>query len=69
MNFKLNTEKTVAVSTDVYWEPINESTPRGVKLMLINRQANVAKLGMWDGKDTFWTHFATLPQWRNKGTT
>lgn len=65
MNHKLNTDRTVAVATDVFWQPINTDTPRGVKLQLISKSAGVAQFGLWDGKDPFWTHWAPLPKWRD----
>jgi len=61
MNFKVNTDQTVAVATDYYWQPINKDTPRGVKLQLLGI-GGVAVYGEWDGKSRFWTHWAPLPK-------
>lgn len=56
-------DNTVAVSTSVYWLPIDEKTPLGVKLLLINRNAGVASLGQYQ-KDGHWTHWASLPKFQ-----
>ena len=62
MTHTINTAKTAAVSTEQFWEPI-ESCPRAVKVQLLG-QGGVAVYGMWDGKATFWTHWAPLPRRR-----
>ena len=55
----INAANTVAVATDVYWQPI-ESAPRGVKVQLLGR-GNVAHYGTYYG-DQFWTHWSPLPK-------
>lgn len=59
---RLNTDKTVAVSTTQYWEDI-ASCPRGAKVQLLG-QGGVAVYGLWDGKNPFWTHWAPVPRRR-----
>lgn len=61
MTHTLNSDKTVAVAIDYFWLPINEYTPRGVKLQLLSK-GGVACYGHWDGKNSFWTHWAPLPK-------
>jgi hypothetical protein len=61
MNYKVNKQHGVAVATDYYWLPINEFTPRGVKVQLLG-QGGVAVYGAWDGRSSFWTHWAPLPK-------
>ena len=61
MNYKLNKDASVAVATDYYWIPIDENTPRGVKLQLLGI-GGVAVYGSWDGRSRFWTHWAPLPK-------
>lgn len=61
MNYKLNKDRSVAVDPDYYWQPINEQTPRGVKLQLLGK-GGVATYGQWNGKDSFYTHWAPLPR-------
>ena len=58
--YTLNTAKTVAVSTDAYWIPIDENTPRGVKLQLLG-DGGVAIYSAYFG-DPFWTHWCPLPK-------
>ena len=60
MTHTLNAAKTVAVATDVYWIPIDENTPRSVKLQLLGK-GNVATYGTYFG-DPFWTHWCPLPK-------
>lgn len=61
MNYKLNKDQSVAVATDYYWIPIGPDTPRGVKLQLLSI-GGVAQYSNYDGKSTFWTHWAPLPK-------
>ena len=56
----INAAKTVAVSTDTYWIPVDENTPRSVKLQLLGK-GNVAAYGTYHG-DKFWTHWCPLPK-------
>jgi hypothetical protein len=60
MTHTINADKTVAVATDVYWMPITNATPRGVKLQLLGR-GGVAVYGIYHG-DKFFTHWAPLPK-------
>ena len=60
MSHTLNTDKTVAVSADTYWVPVNHNTPRGVKLQLLGK-GGVATYGTYHG-DKFWTHWCPLPK-------
>jgi hypothetical protein len=58
----LNTEKTAAVSTTQYWEPMKDC-PRGVKVQLLGL-GGVAVYGMYDGRNPFWEGWAPLPKRR-----
>lgn len=58
----LNTEKTAAVSTTQYWEPMRDC-PRGVKVQLLGL-GGVAVYGMYDGRNPFWEGWAPLPKRR-----
>lgn len=60
MSHTINTNNTVAVSTDVFWKPIDQNTPRGVKLQLLG-EGGVAVYGSYHG-DKFWTHWCPLPK-------
>lgn len=63
MTYKLSKDQSVAVATDYFWEPVGPNTPRGVKLQLLGK-GGVATYGTWNGKDTFYTHWAPLPRRR-----
>lgn len=55
----INADKTVAVSTEVYWQPI-ETCPRGVKVQLLGKGC-VATYGTYYG-DPFWVYWCPLPK-------
>ena len=59
----LNSTKTVAVATDVYWMPIDKDTPRSAKLQLLSI-GGVAQYGTLSGDVSFYTHWAPLPKKR-----
>ena len=61
MNHTINRQHQVAVATDYYWIPIDSQTPRGVKLQLLT-VGGVAIYGHWDGRSTFYTHWAPMPK-------
>ena len=60
-NIKPNTAKTALVDKAYHWRKITPSTPRGVKLQLINRPAGVACQGSLGTHPGFWTHWCPLP--------
>lgn len=62
---KLNADQTVAVATDVYFNPDMSTAPRGVKLQLIG-EGGVAVYGTYNG-DPFWQEWAPVPK-RRKGS-
>jgi hypothetical protein len=59
----INSTHTAAVATDYYWIPIDEHTPRGVKLQLLGK-GGVAQYSNFYG-DPFWSHWAPLPKRRD----
>lgn len=61
MTHTINSAGTAAVAVDYYWLPIDGDTPRGVKLQLLGK-GGVATYGIWNGRDTFYTHWAPLPK-------
>lgn len=61
MTHTINASKTVAVSPDYFWLPINADTPRGVKVQLLGI-GGVAAYGVWDGRNRFWQAWAPLPK-------
>jgi len=60
MTHTINSTGTAAVATDYYWIPIDEHTPRGVKLQLLGK-GGVAQYSNYHG-DPFWSHWAPLPK-------
>lgn len=54
-------DHTVLVDTTTVWIPIDENTPRGVKLQLISRASGVAQYGQLSRGDNFFTHWFPLP--------
>lgn len=63
MTHTINSNRTVAVATDYFWQPIGADTPEGVKLQLLGK-GGVAVYGTWNGKDTFYTHWVPVPKRR-----
>jgi hypothetical protein len=61
--FRLNTEKTVAVSANVYLEKCDASTPRGVKLQLLTA-GGILVYGCYHG-ESWVTHWAPCPRRRD----
>lgn len=57
---KLDKSGTVAVDPNYFWQPMT-TCPRGVKVQLLG-QGGVAVYGNYNGKDTFFTHWAPLPK-------
>ena len=62
-SFTMNSGKTVAVATDVYWMPIDADTPRSAKLQLLSI-GGVAQYGTLNGDTSFYTHWCPLPKKR-----
>ena len=61
-SFKLYTEKSVAVSNEVFWDKDMTNCPRGVKCQLLGA-GGVATYGHYNG-DPFWVQWAPLPKRR-----
>ena len=57
--YKLNSDATVAVATEVYWIPVDKDTPRGVKLQLLG-QGGVAVYSEYRG-ESFWVSWQSVP--------
>jgi len=62
VTFKLNNERTAAVSLEVFWIPVGPDTPRGVSMLLISEAAGVLQKGMYDPNDKFFTHWFPNPK-------
>lgn len=57
--------RAAVVDRDYPWLDIDDNTPRGRKLQLVNRDAGVATYGTLDTNPGFWTHWAPLPTFRD----
>ena len=64
MTHKINSDKTAAVSTDVFWMPIDANTPIGVRMQIIDREQNIAYTRVHHKGDGF-THWFPVPKWRD----
>lgn len=62
---KLDSSGAAAVDYTYPWRTIDENTPRGVKLQLIDRSAGVATYGSLRTDPEHWTHWAPLPTFQD----
>jgi len=53
--------QAAVVDRSYSYRPITPETPRGKLMVVANRQAGVAKIGVIRSGDDFWTHWAPLP--------
>lgn len=65
-SYRTSSDKAAVVDDGNHWRPIDDSTPRGKKLHLINRAAGVACHGTLGTTVFFWTHWAPLPTFNDK---
>ncbi len=56
-------DNTVAVSTSVYWLPIDDDTPRNVKVLAIRKNQGIAQITTLMPSNLIWyTHWQSLPR-------
>ena len=60
MTHKLNSDRTAVIAPDVKWIPIDENTPIGCRMQLIERAQGVAYTRVHHRGDGF-THWFPLP--------
>jgi len=60
MTHTLNTDRTVAVATDVYWLPM-DTCPKNVKVLLLGI-GDSATIGSFDGRNRFWKGWSPIPK-------
>ena len=65
MTYRLTADRAAAVAPGWHWLPINEHTPRGSKVMLINRRYGVAHIGLHTAADDFYDFWAPLPTFKD----
>jgi len=61
---KIDSTGTAAVAIDHYWIPIDENTPRGVSMWLINKRSNVAQKSHYNAGEKFFDHWFPLPTFK-----
>lgn len=61
MTIRTTNTGAAVVNTQTRWIPIDETTPRGTKLQLINKEARVAVYGLLGTHEGFFTHWHPLP--------
>ena len=65
MTHRINTDKTAAVSNSVYWLPIDDDTPRNVKILAINSSYGVAQITMLSPSNLFfYDSWHPMPQFK-----
>ena len=58
-------DNIVAVSTSVYWLPIDENTPRNVKVLAIHKnESGVAQQTFIKPNERWFTHWHPLPKFK-----
>ena len=58
---KISSDGAALITTNCKWIPIDENTPRGVKMMLINKKYGVAQVSVYLNTDDYFTHWFPLP--------
>jgi hypothetical protein len=66
MTTKLTYDRAAVVDTIYHWREIDQHTPRGVKLQLINRKMGVAQYSVLQANNEWYTHWAPLPTFRKE---
>lgn len=66
MTLKSSSDNAATVNTELVWQPVDGDTPRGRKLLLINKRDGVAHLGLYT-LDSHWTHWQGLPVFAPEG--
>lgn len=61
----LNSDKTACIDKDYHWREITKDTPLAGKKQLINRNAGSATTGYLKANETFFTHWAPLPTFKD----
>lgn len=65
MNHHINHDRTAVVAADTFWLPIDDATPRNVKVLAIARESSgclsVAEIHT---HETWYTHWHPLPRFQ-----
>lgn len=65
MKYTLDSTGTALVNRGWNYEPITPETPRGKVMLLINKDAKRAQVGVLLPNDMHWSHFAPLPVFKD----
>lgn len=66
MTYNKTNDRAAVVSPGLKYMPIDANTPRGSKVLLINKSARVATIGSVGTHETFFTHWHPLPTFEDK---
>ena len=66
MTHKLSSDGAAAVAPEFNWLKIDEHTPRGVTLLLINKHAGRMQQGMFTTGEKFFDHWAPCPTFKKE---
>ena len=61
---KMTGDGMAVVAPNCHWIPIDENTPRGVSMWLINKRSGVAQKGHYYPDDKFFDHWYPLPTFK-----
>jgi len=63
--WSINATRTAVVSTDTFWLPIDEATPRNCKVLAISKEScGVAQFAEIRNNETWYDHWHPLPKFR-----
>ena len=68
MTHHLSSDGAAVVTPQAHWLPIDNKTPRGVKMMLISEAAGVASIGIHLASGTYYTHWHPLPVFQRESS-
>lgn len=63
---KLTADGAAAVAPKCHWIPVDDNTPRGVSMWLINKRSGVAQKGQHTTDDKFFDHWFPLPTFKKE---
>jgi len=58
-------DNIVAVSVDTYWMPIDEHTPRNVKVLAISKAQGIAQFAEIRNNETWYSHWHPVPRFHD----
>jgi hypothetical protein len=64
MTHKISSDGAAVVAPEFHWLPIDEHTPRGKSVLLINKASGVLQKGQHSPGETFFTHWAPNPTFK-----